>query len=282
MDTGISTTVSSQTTDVAALAQWAESVGFESFWLPEHPVIPVNTDSRYGGTPDGSIPAFMNDLGDPLIGLATASGSTHKINLGTAISLVPEHNPLSQAKQIATLDLLSNGRFIFGIGAGWLKEETEIMGGDFEHRWSQTREAVSAMKELWTKDEAEFHGRFYDFPPVRCSPKPVQKPHPPVLLGGFAPNVFKRIAAWGDGWMPIRVTPEQVKMGRATLDELANAAGRDPKSLSLTVAGAPADRDGISRLEEAGADRVIVAMPREAGGDTLSAIEQLAEKVISR
>lgn len=238
MDTGISTTVSSQTTDVAALAQRAERVGFESFWLPEHPVIPVNTDSRYGGTPDGSIPAFMNDLGDPLIGLAMASVSTHKIKLGTAVSLVPEHNPLLQAKQIATLDLLSGGRFIFGIGAGWLKEETEIMGGDFEHRWSQTREAVSAMKELWTKDEAEFHGRFYDFPPVRCSPKPVQKPHPPVLLGGFAPNVFKRIAAWGDGWMPIRVTPEQVKMGRATLDELANAAGRDPKSLSVTVAGA--------------------------------------------
>ena len=281
MDTGISTFISSQTTDVAALARRAESVGFESFWLPEHPVIPVNTTSRYGGTPDGSIPPFMNDLGDPLIGLATASASTDKIRLGTAISLVPEHNPLLQAKQIATLDRLSNGRFIFGIGAGWLKEETEIMGGDFERRWSQTREAISAMKELWTKDEAEFHGTFYDFPPVRCSPKPVQKPHPPVFLGGFAPNVFKRVAAWGDGWMPIRVTPEQVQMGRAALDELADAAGRDPKSISLTVAGAPADRDSISRLEEAGADRVIVAMPREAGGDALSAIDQLAEKVFS-
>ena len=282
MDTGISTTVSSQTTDVAALAQRAESVGFESFWLPEHPVIPVNTTSRYGGTPDGSIPAFMNDLGDPLIALAAASASTHKIRLGTAISLVPEHNPLLQAKQIATLDRLSNGRFIFGIGAGWLKEETEIMGGDFQHRWSQTREAISAMKELWTKDEAEFHGRFYDFPPVRCSPKPVQKPHPPVFLGGFAPNVFRRVAAWGDGWMPIRVTPEQVRMGRATLDDLAVAAGREPKSVSVAVAGAPADRDSISRLEEAGADRVIVAMPREASADDLSVIDQLAEKVFSR
>lgn len=281
MDTGISTSISSQTTDVAALARRAESVGFESFWLPEHPVVPVKTASRYGGTPDGSIPPFMYDLGDPLIGLAIASASTHKIRLGTAVSLVPEHNPLMQAKQIATLDRLSNGRFIFGIGAGWLKEETEIMGGDFEHRWSQTREAVSVMKELWTKDEAEFHGKFYDFPPVRCAPKPVQKPHPPVYLGGFAPNVFKRVAAWGDGWMPIRVTPEQVQMGRAALDELADAAGRDPKSINLTVAGAPADRDSIGRLEEAGADRVIVAMPREAGGDELSAIDQLAEKVFS-
>ena len=120
----------------------------------------------------------MNDLGDPLIGLATASASTHRIRLGTAISPVPEHNPLLQAKQIATLDSLSSGRFVFGIGAGWLKEETEIMGGDLEHRWSQTREAVSAMKELWTKDEAEFHGRFYDFPPVRCSPKPIPETSP--------------------------------------------------------------------------------------------------------
>ena len=203
MDTGISTYLSSQTTDVAALAQRAESAGFESFWLPEHPVVPVNTTSRYGGTADGSIPAFMNDLGDPLIGLAAASGSTHRIRLGTAISLVPEHNPLLQAKQIATLDLLSSGRFVFGIGAGWLKEETEIMGGDFERRWSQTREAVSAMKELWTKDEAEFHGRFYDFPPVRCSPKPIQKPHPPVLLGGvdrFGAKTLSKSLQEREGW----------------------------------------------------------------------------------
>jgi len=223
----------------------------------------------------------MSDSGDPLIGLAMASAATQRIKLGTAISLVPEHNPLLQAKQIATLDRLSNGRFIFGIGAGWLREETEIMGGDFEHRWAQTREAILAMKELWTQDEAEFHGKYFDFPPVRCNPKPVQSPHPPVFLGGFAPNVFKRVAAWGDGWMPVRVTPEQVKMGRATLDELAEAAGRDPAAIRLMVCNVPADRDTILELEEAGADRVTVSLPRDMGEGMLQQLEQLAETVLT-
>ena len=161
-----------------------------------------------------------------------------------------------------------------------MQEETEIMGGDFRHRWGQTREAILAMKELWTKEEAEFHGRFYDFPPVKCSPKPVQTPHPPVYLGGFAPNVFKRVVAWGDGWMPVRVTEEQVRMGRATLDELAEAAGRDPKSIRLMVCNVPADPDLIGRLESAGADRVTVSLPAEAGDDALSEMEALASAVM--
>ena len=281
MDIGVSTAISSDSVDVAVLAKKAESLGFESFWLPEHTIVPVHTNTKYAGTADGSIPPSMSDMGDPLIGLARASAATQSIKLGTAISLVPEHNPILQAKQIATLDRLSNGRFIFGIGAGWLTEETEIMGGNFEHRWGQTREAILAMKALWTQDEAEFHGRYYDFPPVRCYPKPVQKPHPPVFLGGVAPNVFKRIVAWGDGWMPIRVTPEQVKMGRATLDELAEVAGRDPKSIRLMVCSVPADRDTIMRLEEAGADRVTVSLSRDLGDKVLLELEQIAEKVLA-
>ena len=281
MDVGLTTGISTHSIDVAVLAQKAESLGFESFWLPEHTIVPVHSNSRYGGTPDGSIPPSMSDSGDPLIGLARASAATQHIKLGTAISLVPEHNPLLQAKQIATLDRLSNGRVIFGIGAGWLQEETDIMGGDFEHRWGQTREAILAMKELWTQDEAEFHGKYYDFPPVRCNPKPVQTRHPPVFLGGFAPNVFKRIAAWGDGWMPVRVTPEQVKMGRATLDELAEASGRDPTAIRLMVCNVPADRDTIIELEKAGADRVTVSLPRDIGEGMLQELEQLAERVLT-
>ena len=281
MDVGLTTGISTDSVDVAVLAQKAESLGFESFWLPEHTIVPVHTTSRYGGTADGSIPLSMSDSGDPLIGLARASAVTQHIKLGTAISLVPEHNPILQAKQIATLDRLSNGRFIFGIGAGWLLEETEIMGGDFEHRWGQTREAILAMKELWTQDEAEFHGKYYNFPPVRCNPKPIQKPHPPVFLGGNAPNVFKRIAAWGDGWMPVRVTPEQVKMGRATLDELAEAAGRDPKTIRLMVCNVPADRGSIRALEIAGADRVTVSLPRDSGEGMLEKLEQLADSVLT-
>ena len=280
MDIGITARVSSSSIDPAVLAQRAEELGFESFWLPEHPILPVNTTARYGGTADGSIPASMSDIGDPLIGLARASAVTSSIKLGTAISLVPEHNPLLHAKQIATLDRLSNGRFLFGIGAGWLQEETEIMGGDFRHRWGQTREHILAMKQLWTQEEAEFHGRFVDFPAVRCSPKPVQSPHPPVYLGGFAANVFKRVVEYGDGWMPVRVDEEQVRMGRASLDELADAAGRDPKSILLMVCNVPADAELIRGLEAAGADRVTIGLPAEAGEDSLRVMEELASAVI--
>ena len=280
MDIGITARVSSNSIDPAILAKRAEELGFESFWLPEHPILPVNTTSRYGGTADGSIPASMADIGDPLIGLARASAATTSIKLGTAISLVPEHNPLLHAKQIATLDQVSNGRFLFGIGAGWLQEETEIMGGDFRHRWGQTREHILAMKQLWTQEEAEFHGRFVDFPPVRCSPKPLQSPHPPVYLGGFAANVFKRVVEYGDGWMPVRVDEEQVRMGRATLDELAEAAGRDPDSIRLMVCNVPADAGLIGRLEAAGADRVTVSLPAEAGDQSVRVMEEIASAAI--
>ena len=280
MNIGISARASSTSLDPALLAKRAEELGFESFWLPEHPILPVHTTSRYGGTPDGSIPPSMADMADPLVGLSRASAATSNIKLGTSISLVPEHNPIMQAKQIATLDHFSGGRFLFGIGAGWLKEETEIMGGNFEHRWGQTREAILAMKELWTKDEAEFHGRYYDFPAVKCSPKPANKPHPPVFLGGYASNVFKRVVAWGDGWMPVRVTEEQVKAGRATLDELAEAAGRDPKSIQLIVCNINPDKDLVRRYEDAGATRVTIPLPLDSGEGSLSEMERIAEQVL--
>ena len=279
MDIGISARASSNSLDPAQLAKRAEDLGFESFWLPEHPILPVHTTSRYGGTPDGSIPPSMADMADALMGLARASAVTSTIKLGTSISLVPEHNPIMQAKQIATLDHFSGGRFLFGIGAGWLKEETEIMGGNFEHRWGQTREAILAMKELWTKDEAEFHGRYYDFPAVKCSPKPAHKPHPPVFLGGYASNVFKRVVAWGDGWMPVRVTEEQVKAGRASLDELAEAAGRDPDSIQLIVCNINPDKDLVRRYEDAGATRVTIPLPLDSGEGSLSEMERIAEQV---
>ncbi len=279
MKIGLNMGVSSRSIDVAVIAQKAESLGFESLWLPEHTVMPVHVTTRYQGSADGAIPASMSDLGDPLIGLARASAVTTTIKLGTGICLVPEHNPLVLAKTIATLDLVSNGRFLFGIGAGWLKEETEIMGGDFPHRWSQTREAVLAMKELWTKEEAEYHGTFYDFPPVRSSPKPVQKPHPPILLGGSAANVFKRVVAWGDGWMPTRATPDEIKKGRATLDELAHAAGRAASSIEITIYAQEGDADMLKRFEEAGASRVTVRLPTMVGDAAVTSLERMAEQL---
>ena len=258
MNVGISVPLPAYLVDVGAMARTAESLGFESFWCAEHPFIPVHTTSRFPGTADGVIPEAYSHFIDPFVALARASGTTSRIKLATGIVLVPERHPLLLAKEVSTLDLFSGGRFLFGIGAGWLREETQLMGGDFDHRWGQTRESILAMKELWTKPEAEFHGKYYDFPPVRSYPKPAQKPHPPVLLGGDAPRVLERVVAWGDGWLPNRVTPVELREKRATLDRLAKEAGRDPAAISISVHGQPADRDLITRFHDAGATRVIV------------------------
>ena len=177
MAVGISVPSPAYTVDVAFIARKAEELGFESLWYAEHPILPVHNDSPFPAT-GGAIPEEYRHFTDPFIALARASAVTSKIKLGTGITLVPERNPLVMAKEIAALDRYSGGRFLFGIGTGWNREETTIMGGDFDHRWTQTRESIEAMKELWTKDEAEYHGRFYDFPPVYCYPKPVQKPPP--------------------------------------------------------------------------------------------------------
>jgi probable F420-dependent oxidoreductase len=156
-----------QSADPAVLAKRAEELGFASFWVPEHPIIPIKTSTPYPGSADGIIPDAYGRILDPFVALARVSGATKTIQLGTGICLIPERNPLLLAKEIATLDRLSGGRFIFGIGAGWLKEETEIMGGDFTHRWTQTKEGIMAMKELWTKDESSYQGKYYNFPAVK-------------------------------------------------------------------------------------------------------------------
>lgn len=280
MEVGIFMALSSQALDVADLAKQAEAVGFESLWLPEHPIMPVHTTSRYHGTPDGSIPDYMTDMIDPYMALARAAAVTDTIKLGTSISLIPERNPLLTAKVIATLDLHSGGRFVLGVGAGWLREETEIMGGDFDHRWTQTRESILVMKELWTKAEAEFHGQYFDFPPVKCYPKPVQQPHPPVFLGGNAKNVFRRVVGWADGWLPAGPTVEQIKAGRATLDELADAAGRDPASIQITAFAVPADREQLQQYAAGGANRAIVMLPNTKAPSALDELERIGQAVL--
>jgi probable F420-dependent oxidoreductase len=281
MQIGISVGITARHGDIGVIAKKAEDLGFESIWLPEHPIIPINYTSRYGGTADGSVPEGMSHQVNPMIALARASATTTTLKLGTAINLVTEHNPLDLAKQISTLDHFSGGRFLFGIGVGWFREEAEIMGVDFDHRGTQAREHVLAMKELWTKDEAEFHGRYVDFPLVRCYPKPAQKPHPPVLIGGSAENVFRRIVDWGDGWIPVRVTPDMVRAARASLSELAESSGRDPKTISITIHGQPADADMIKRFEEASADRVLVGVSAADHESTLAQLDEIAQKVLA-
>ena len=258
MAVGIVVPLPAYTLDAAFIAKKAEELGFESIWYHEHPILPVHSDSPF--PLGGVVPETYRHLTDPFIALARASAVTSKIKLGTGITLVPERNPLIMAKEIAALDQYSGGRFLFGIGAGWNREETTIMGGDFDHRWSQTREDIMALKELWTRDEAEFHGEYYDFPPVYCYPKPAQKPHPPVLLGGNARNVLRRTVSWGDGWIPNPLPPRQVEESRKILDTLAAERGRDPKSISISVSGLPPDtnRAQVEDFLNASADRVTV------------------------
>ena len=241
MEVGISTFPTDYSVDIAILAKRAEEIGYDSLWLAEHPILPVNSKTPWPGSSDGKIPKKYADTADPFVALGRASAVTESLLLGTGICLVPERNPLILAKEIATLDMYSKGRFLFGIGAGWLREETEIMGGDFPHRWTQTREAVMAMKELWTTVESEYHGKYYDFPPVYSFPMPSQRPHPPIYLGGHAKNVFKRLVSWGNAWMPNRITPQEIEDGRKQIENLCIESGRDPNEIGITVYGVAAD-----------------------------------------
>ncbi len=268
--------------DPAILAKKAEEVGFYSFWVPEHPVVPVDYSTRYPDFPEGKMPEPYSHIADLFVALARASAVTSTIKLGTGVCLIPERNPLLLAKEVATLDYYCGGRFLFGIGAGWLREETEIMGGDFPHRWTQTQESILAMKELWTQDESQYHGRYYDFPAVRSFPKPTQKQHPPILLGGTSRRVFQRIVEWGDGWMPVEASIDEIKRRRLLLLELAAQAGRDPNSLEVLAFSGPQnyrDRDTLRALEEAGVDHAVLFLALEKRV-ALAELEELAGNLL--
>ena len=280
MNIGTSVPLPAYTIDPGFMAKKSEDLGFESIWYAEHAAVPVHSDSPFPAT-GGEIPWTYSHFTDPYIALARASGATSKIMLGTGITLVPERNPLLLAKEIASLDRFSGGRFLFGIGTGWLKEETEMMGGDFEHRWTQTREAIEVMKELWTKEEAEYHGRYFDFPLVKSYPKPLQKPYPPIILGGMAKNVLRRVVAHADGWLPNRVTPADVEESRKKLDAMAAEAGRDPKSITISVYGQLPEHDVVHSLLNAGADRVVVRPEHvETEKEMGEQLERMAEAVL--
>jgi probable F420-dependent oxidoreductase len=254
------------------LAARAEELGFESLWTPEQPTLPVETTH--------DIPREWGDIVDPFVMLARASATTSTLILGTAVVVVPEHSPILLAKRAATLDALSGGRFLFGIGVGSVEEEAAMFGVDFPRRWTQAAEAAAAMKALWTEEQAEHHGVYYDFPPVYCYPKPARKPHPPLLLGTRAKASFRRIVEWGDGWIPIRVTPDDVRRGRATLDRLCEETGRDPASIEITVADVPPDPDAVRAYEEAGVDRAIVGIPEEPERPSLAHLDKIARALL--
>lgn len=272
--------------DPAVVARHAEALGFESYWVPDHTILPVTYSDQYPGVRRGEPgPDYLWQMPDPLIALTRAAAVTNRINLGTGILLVPERNPLLTANMVASLDAFSGGRFLMGIGAGWNREECEILGGDFDHRWGQTKDYILAMKQLWTQEASEYHGKYVDFPPVRCFPKPARRPHPPVLLGGFtAERVYQRIAEWGDGWLPVLQSAEQFREGVERLKRAAEAVGRDYGELSKTVFGGKGQwrsPEEVRAMEDAGCDRITLWLPEDLPQqELLIAMENMARRLL--
>lgn len=277
MQFGIHSAFHAESVDLPEFAARCEELGFESFWLPEHVVIPVNPSVGPGGVEGGSIPDSYVYMTDPLIGLTVAAAATSTLRLGTGVLLIPEHHPIDLAKRISSLDLYSNGRFILGVGAGWQPEETAALGGDFPRRWAQTTESIAIMKKLWTEEEPEHDGEYYSFPPLRFHPQPVQKPTPPILLGGSSKRVFDRVAGWAHGWAPWGISPDDLAAGRTALHEACDRTGRDRDTVSITAFTANRDPDFISGLAGAGADRIVITMDSTPAHDPFARVEQIAK-----
>jgi probable F420-dependent oxidoreductase len=257
----------------AEVAREVEARGFESLWLPEHTHIPVDLTSPWPG--GAEIPKPYYDVYEPFISLAAAATVTSRIKLATGICLVVQRDPIQTAKDVATLDRLSNGRFLFGIGGGWNAAEMRDHGTEFASRFALMRERVLAMKAIWTQSTPEFHGEFVDFPPMRTWPKPVQMPHPPIHVGGAYPHAVRRAIAYADGWIPI--------LGRGPiLEKIADvrrevgAAGRDPDAFEITLFGVPPDGDLLARARDAGVARCVLGLPSERVDTVLPVLDRHA------
>jgi probable F420-dependent oxidoreductase len=259
------------------LARAAEDRGFESLFVTEHTHIPASRRTPFPG--GGELPKEYSHTLDPFVGLTAAAAATRTLKVGTGICLLIEHEPITTAKEIASLDFLSNGRFLFGIGAGWNAEEMENHGTAFKTRFRLLRERVLAMKEIWTKDAAEFHGEFVNFDPIWSWPKPVQKPHPPVLLGGESGHTLQRVVDFCDGWFPRGRAAEAILPGLADLRARAARAGRDMKTISVSVFGAKADEATLRTYAEAGITRAILRLPSEPRDGVLALLDRYAKLI---
>ena len=256
------------------LARELEQRGYESLWLPEHTHIPASRRSPYPG--GGDLPKEYWHTHDLFIALTAAAMATKKLRVATGICLIIERDPIITAKEVASLDVLSGGRVIFGIGGGWNAEEMENHGTNFKKRWRVLRERVLAMKEIWTKEEAEFHGEFVNFDKIWSYPKPLQKPNPPVLMGGDGPTTFDRVIEFCNGWLPIGYRKTDIPQKITDLRRKAEAAGRDPKSISITVFGANPQPATLEELAKAGVERAVFMLPAAERDTVLPLIDKYA------
>ena len=266
MDIGVFHFATDYGMPAADLARALEERGFESLFLCEHTHIPVSRRTPFPG--GGELPKRYNHTHDPFVALSFAAAATSTLKIGTGICLIAQRDPIVTAKAVASLDTLSGGRFVFGIGGGWNVEEMENHGTRYQTRFKLVRERVLAMQALWRDDEAEFHGEMVDFDPVRCFPKPVQRPHPPVLLGGETDHTLKRVVEFCDGWIPRASHGFQVSDSMARLSAAADNAGRDMASLSVTVFRTPPDPQLLDAYRRAGVARALFEVP-DAGRDEI-------------
>ena len=272
------------TGDPAVIARRAEDLGFASYWVPEHAIIPQGSCDVYPGkAADEPPPDYLFKMPDPFLALQRAASNTQRIELGTGIALVPERNPLLAAKEIATLDHYSKGRLLYGIGAGWNEPECTVMGGDFAHRWGQTKDHIAAMKTLWTGEYVEYHGKYVDFPSSICQPRPTRRPHPPIYLGSVgSPNVYRRVVEWGDGWLPFCADIQEIVDGREQINEFARERGRDPKTINISLFAPPGmfrEPEQLAEIAQAGADDAVLWLSSTDEQDMIAELEDLAAKI---
>jgi probable F420-dependent oxidoreductase len=284
MEVGISYVPTQTAIHPPQMAIAVEERGLDALFVPEHTHVPVNEAVPW---PPQAFAEQYRIMFDNMIALATAAAVTRRITLGTSICLVTEHDPIVLAKQVASIDALSGGRFVFGVGSGGRVEEMAHHGVAWKNRWKVFRERIEAMKQIWINEVAEYHGEFVNFDPIRCPPRPLQKPHPPVLLGAMAPRSLDRVVEYCDGWLPQRVPMDVFK---ATLNDLrrrAEAKGRDPKTIRITAhrfvwEKIEPERAALDEYEREGVERVLYRIPAESAEKTLPRLDELAAIVKAR
>jgi len=273
MKFGVGLFVTEDTPPPGELGRLAEDYGFESLFLPEHTHIPASRETPYPA--GGELPPEYWHTFDPFISLTAAAAATERLKVATGICLVIERDPITTAKEVATLDHVSGGRFLFGVGAGWNVEEMRNHGTDARTRFGLLRERIEGMKAIWSEDEASYSGKHVNFERIWAYPKPLQKPHPPILLGGNGPRVIDRVVAFADEWMPNRVGGDEDMIERFNgLADRAREAGRDP--IPITVAGLMRDPQRIERFEQAGVHRGFFWLPSVGRSELEPALEKYA------
>jgi probable F420-dependent oxidoreductase len=277
VDYGLAIFATDYSVDPATFARIAEERGFESVFFPEHTHIPVSRDTPYPS--GGELPQQYWRTHDLFVALAAAAAATERVKIGSGICLVVERDPIITAKEVASVDQLSGGRFIFGIGAGWNREEMRNHGTDPSKRFRIMRERVAAMKTIWTEDEPEYHGEFVDFDPIWQWPKPLRSPHPPVMIGGMGERVVERVLEYGDGWFPQPGRAPDEDSFIARLRELTRH-GRD--DLSMSAFGAKPDPAAIERYEEAGVSRTVFWIPSEKRDEVERHLDKLESAIGAR